>query len=379
MTMIRTFNHLFDPIAASPVTGQFAELTVEEIEDAGIREVLQTPGAALGSWAILDSLLEPLGAGSPFIFKEPLGQAREVKVALSGLFGRFVARAYLGRYFGLSFFAHLGQRQVVLDGKLGVQVKRKPQNADGDLPDWIACDAGLVKLTVAEAKGCHDTSGPSQALARAWKQANRIDVLVNQRKAPLKRMAIAIRWGSAKGGAPFPIMSVRDPEEEGEMSASEREAALLGVARLHSSNLLKALGHLELAGALAELTSGIGAIEEGTVAGAELAIRRARGYRILSDHLAAESTGELLGNWVTRAGPIARVEPLSPSDQESLRGMELRPVFVGLERQLVMSLVAGDIAAVRHEISRPRHATARARPDRVGCWIVQVGDGTIVQ
>ena len=31
-----------------------------------------------------------------------LGQAREVKVALSGLFGRFVARAYLERYFSLS-------------------------------------------------------------------------------------------------------------------------------------------------------------------------------------------------------------------------------------------------------------------------------------
>ncbi len=31
--------------------------------------------------------------GNAFIFKEPLGQAREVKVALSGLFGRFVARA----------------------------------------------------------------------------------------------------------------------------------------------------------------------------------------------------------------------------------------------------------------------------------------------
>ena len=29
-------------------------------------------------------------------------KAREVKVALSGLFGRFVARAYLERYFSLS-------------------------------------------------------------------------------------------------------------------------------------------------------------------------------------------------------------------------------------------------------------------------------------
>ncbi|MDT8292205.1 hypothetical protein RQ846_21115, partial [Roseomonas mucosa] len=80
-----------------------------QIEDAGIREVLQTPGTAYGAWSILDALLAPTGPGTPFIFKEPLGQAREVKVALSGLFGRFVARAYLERYFNLAIFAHLGQ------------------------------------------------------------------------------------------------------------------------------------------------------------------------------------------------------------------------------------------------------------------------------
>jgi hypothetical protein len=62
--MIRTFRHFFDPVAASPIKGKTADLTVEEIEDAGIREVLQTPGAALGSWALLDSLLEPSGSGS---------------------------------------------------------------------------------------------------------------------------------------------------------------------------------------------------------------------------------------------------------------------------------------------------------------------------
>lgn len=98
--MARTFIHRFDPISASPVVGPTVDLEVSEIEDAGIREVLQTPGAAYGAWSILDALLAATGPGTPFIFREPLGQAREVKVALSGLFGRFVARAYLERYFG---------------------------------------------------------------------------------------------------------------------------------------------------------------------------------------------------------------------------------------------------------------------------------------
>lgn len=91
--MTRTFGYKFSPAAQDPVPGPTVALTVQEIEDAGVKEVLQTPGAALGSWALLDSLLAPTGPGTPFLFREPLGQAREVKVALSCLFGRFVARA----------------------------------------------------------------------------------------------------------------------------------------------------------------------------------------------------------------------------------------------------------------------------------------------
>ena len=99
--MTRTFRHTFDPPTLDPVGKPDVELTVREIEDAGLHEVLQTPGAPFNSWAVLGALLAP---GDPFVFREPLGHAREVKVALSGLFGRFVARAYLGRYFGLSLF-----------------------------------------------------------------------------------------------------------------------------------------------------------------------------------------------------------------------------------------------------------------------------------
>jgi hypothetical protein len=135
--MTRTFLHSLEPATASPITGTTVDLEVSDIEDAGIREVLQTPGVAYGAWSILDALLAPTGAGTPFIFKEPLGQAREVKVALSGLFGRFVARAYLERYVNLSIFAHLGSRTINLDRRRLTRLSR------GDLPDWIACAADL--------------------------------------------------------------------------------------------------------------------------------------------------------------------------------------------------------------------------------------------
>lgn len=62
-----------------------------------------------------------------------------MKVALSGLFGRFVARAYLECYFDLSVFAHLGNRVVDLDRRKRAKIERL---ARGDLPDWIACKVG---------------------------------------------------------------------------------------------------------------------------------------------------------------------------------------------------------------------------------------------
>ena len=67
--MTRTFFHSFDPPASSAVSGATVDLEVSEIEDAGIREVLQTPGATYGAWSILDALLTPTGAGTPFVFR----------------------------------------------------------------------------------------------------------------------------------------------------------------------------------------------------------------------------------------------------------------------------------------------------------------------
>jgi hypothetical protein len=129
--MTRTFIHSFDPVGSNPVAGPTVDLDVSEIEDAGIREVLQTPGAAYGGWSILDTLLTATGPGTPFIFREPLGQAREVKVALSGLFGRFVARAYLERHFGVSIFSHLGRSSLRLDGKLQIEVQPRRSRGRG--------------------------------------------------------------------------------------------------------------------------------------------------------------------------------------------------------------------------------------------------------
>jgi|GraSoiStandDraft_14_1057315.scaffolds.fasta_scaffold359570_2 hypothetical protein len=62
--MMRTLTHQFEPANADPI-GPVVSLTVAEIEEAGFKEVLQTPGAALGSWAMLDGLLTPTHGASP--------------------------------------------------------------------------------------------------------------------------------------------------------------------------------------------------------------------------------------------------------------------------------------------------------------------------
>ena len=365
--MTRTFLHSFEPATASPITGTTVDLEVSDIEDAGIREVLQTPGATYGALSILDALLAPTGAGTPFIFKEPLGQAREVKVALSGLFGRFVARAYLERYFNLSIFAHLGSRTIDLDRRRRVKVTRLSR---GDLPDWIACAADLSSLTVAEAKGCHDVGGPAKALDRAWTQAGRINITAQGRKVTVKRIAIATRWGMAAAGPTEAHLSVRDPIDEGEpIDPQEKDALFIGLLRLHIANLIKPLGHAELAGALYRIAHQPFARRLQDDLGRARTLLDAAPVREVEK---ATAMGGLIGGIVTRAGPITDAAA-APADQEALARLNLRPVFVGIERDLIRAAIDAEPQAVRTRLTQTVHPDEFARPDRAGGWIVPLG------
>ena len=140
--MTRTFIHNFQPASASPVTGPTVDLNISEIEDAGIREVLQTPGAAYGSWSILDALLTATGPGTPFVFKEPLGQAREVKVALSGLggdelFGGYPSFRDVPRLKPIARLSRPLRRVLGSVAGMGDRLSDLPRNADaGELARW---------------------------------------------------------------------------------------------------------------------------------------------------------------------------------------------------------------------------------------------------
>ena len=365
--MTRTFIYNFTPPSLDPSPGATIALDVSDIEDAGIREVLQTPGAAYGAWSILDALLAPTGAGTSFLFRQPLGQAREVKVALSGLFGRFVARAYLERYFDLSVFAHLGNHVIDLDGRKQARIKRL---ARGDLPDWIACKSDLTSLTIAEAKGCHDPGGPAKALARAWTQAGRIDVTVKGQKVTVKRIAVATRWGVANSNPAYAHLSVRDPIDEGDpIDPQDKDAPFIGLIRLHVANLIEPLGHAELAQALRTLTR--------QTFPRPLADTSARARAILDSAAIGKmekthDIGGLVGGIVTRAGPITDAIA-STADQDALARLNLRPVFVGVDRDLIRAAIDGEAQTIRGRLAQKVSPDEVARPDRAGGWIIPLG------
>ncbi len=378
--MSRKFVHRFQPLEeAPPGAGEEVELTVQEIEAAGYQEMLQTSGARLTSWSILDALLQQ---GIPaFVFKQPLGIAREVKVAASGLFGRFVARAYLTRYMGLSFFGHLGSKKIKLNTNQDLEISRK-KGMKGDLPDWVACSAALAKLTVAEAKGCHDSAGPETRLKHAWNQAQRVDVLADQKRLTVKRIAIVTRWASAVDGAKTPIIAVRDPVDYGDPDTSSKlDDVAIGLARLHVANLLEPLGFEQLAQAIRSLLvrKRWRLRDSATISGSRgqdaLAdLRQIRPRHVVGEVRGPRYEGEgLIGSLLTRAGPVTQRE-IPITTVQGLHQLGLQPTFVGIERDVLEAVIKGDPEQIRRTTGRQRgSADPEFSIDPVGTWLVRVG------
>ena len=223
---------------------------------------------------------------------------------------------------------------------------------------------------MAEAKGCHDRSGTGLALGRAWRQAERIDIVVGGRRAPLKRVAIATRWGTASGKLKDPLLSVRDPTEPGEITPDEILHAALGVARIHATDLLFGLGYKELSAAIRMLTTAGERMTQSVVSSAKHAMEGAPVHEpSITEPLGPQDV--LFGRWITRAGPLPETT-LSTADQDALRRLQFRPIFVGMERQVVSALITGDVQRIRDSAPRTRTAGGAARSDGAGGWTIRV-------
>ena len=132
------------------------------------------------------------------------GIGRDARIAYSGLLGRYMARAYLTEREGVRVLVPLDVAKNWL--------KESPYSIEKDPPgrgleaDWIGLDRhGLL---IVEAKGTYDIrkdawQGPSSlppSLETAIGQAERTAVFMQRSgirgKLPVKRWAIASRWGT---------------------------------------------------------------------------------------------------------------------------------------------------------------------------------------
>jgi hypothetical protein len=80
----------------------------------------------------------------------------------------------------------------------------------------------------------------------------------------------------------------------------------------------------------------------------------------------------LIGGIVTRAGPLTDTG-VEPADQEALSRLNLRPVFVGVEHELIRAAIDAEPQAIRSRLADKASLDEFARPDRAGGWIIPLG------
>ena len=85
-------------------------------------------------------------------------------------------------------------------------------------------------------------------------------------------------------------------------------------------------------------------------------------------------TADLIGGVVTRAGPVAGVA-ISRAERAALERLDLRPVYVGIHREVVSALIEGGPALVEQALVLDKLAgEAPSRSDRAGGWIISLDD-----
>lgn len=177
--------------------------------------------------------------------------------------------------------------------------------------------------------------------------------------------------GSALKGPAQAYLSVRDPVDEGEpIDAEDKDAVFIGLLRHHIANLIEPLGYGELADALRHLA------RERFQRGLQRDVTTARALLDAAPVREVDGTSAtdgLVGGIVTRAGPLTDATA-NPADQDVLARLNLRPVFVGIERDLIDAAIEGEAKTVRDRLAVAKYDEF-GRPDRAGGWVIPLGAG----
>lgn len=239
--MTKTFRYIFST-AINPGVPTTISFSIAEIAGAAVMEIAQLSSASVAFGSFLSEITS---SSSYFEWSSRLGEVRETRTALSGLFGRFVARAFLAREAQCSKFWPITSKTMAIPIPSGAQLMPAP-GTSGDLPDW-ACNSPLAPsgVIIAEAKGSHDRGGYSQALERAKGQVERVDLISGTTTLTVKRYAIATRW--AIHGDPHltePWLAVHDPVggQRNATSPERRQIATL-ISSMHFAALARGMGY----------------------------------------------------------------------------------------------------------------------------------------
>ena len=233
---------------SSNTRGTTSSILLPELGVAAARETLVT--AALPFAAAWTGLFRELIAdGQELRWRENgPGIGRDARIAYSGLFGRFMARAYLTANEGVRILVPLDVAKRVLQGTSYSVAKYPP--GGGLEADWIGLD-NRRRLVIAEAKGSFDKgvrtwSGPHHipgTLKTAVNQAQRTNVFRKSASRPLpaKRWAIASRWANEDNEL-RPTLLAWDPDEE-ELDKHDYQVFAKLLHRADVTAILRALGH----------------------------------------------------------------------------------------------------------------------------------------
>jgi len=170
----------------------------------------------------------------------------------------------------------------------------------------------------------------------------------------VKRIAVATRWGVASPSPADAYLSVHDPVDMGEaIDPQDNDAPFVGLLRLHVASMIEHLGHSELAQALRDLTR---QTFPRALQNASARARATLDSAAISEVEKDGDIGGLVGGIVTRAGPITDASA-SAVDQEALARLNLRRVFVGIDRDLVRAAIDGEAETIRGRLA------AKVSPD----------------
>ena len=229
--------------------GMWQDLKLSVIGNAAARETFVTATSHMA--AIWTDLFRSMIAQGPELRWRGNGPGigRDARIAFSGLFGRYMARAYLTEYEGVRVLVPLDVAKRQLEGTDYV-IKKDPPSR-GHEADWIGIDnQGLV---IVEAKGTfndgikpwHDRYSQPPILQTAIEQVERTAVFDSRRgrKLRAKRWAIASRWGTEDNGREPTLLAWDSNEEELRKEDYRTLANILHGADVGS--ILKGLGHSE--------------------------------------------------------------------------------------------------------------------------------------